>query len=116
MIDTQARPKSYLRLIGLVTLLGIVSAVITLIFMGITHLGADFLWHEVQPLTGLTVSLFTLLICMIGGLLVGLLVKLFGVHTGILAEVMLEFGKTGKFDYRTVEPVAGQTGEGQGTG
>ena len=30
----------------------------------------------------------------------GLLVKFFGDHTGIFAEVMLEFGKTGRFDYR----------------
>ena len=36
----------------------------------------------------------------LGGLLVGLLVKLFGDHSGIFAEIMLEFGKTGRFDYR----------------
>jgi H+/Cl- antiporter ClcA len=30
----------------------------------------------------------------------GLLVKLFGDHSSILAEVMHEFGKTGRFDYR----------------
>ena len=44
--------------------------------------------------------LFTVLVCTIGGLLVGLLVKLFGDHSGIFAEMMLEFGKTGRFDYR----------------
>ena len=35
-----------------------------------------------------------------GGLLVGLLVKAFGDHSGIFPEVMREFGKTGRFDYR----------------
>ena len=35
-----------------------------------------------------------------GGLLVGVLVKFFGDHSGIFAELMLEFGKTGRFNYR----------------
>ena len=32
--------------------------------------------------------------------MVGLLVKLFGDHNAIFAELMLEFGRTGRFDYR----------------
>ena len=44
--------------------------------------------------------LFTVLVCTLGGLLVGLLVKLFGDHNAIFAELMLEFGKTGRFNYR----------------
>jgi H+/Cl- antiporter ClcA len=51
-------------------------------------------------MVGIDSRLFTLLVCTTGGLLVGLLVKLFGDHSGIFAEVMLEFGKTGRFDYR----------------
>ena len=49
---------------------------------------------------GIDLRLFTVLVCTIGGLLVGLLVKLFGDHNAIFAELMLEFGKTGRFDYR----------------
>ena len=49
---------------------------------------------------GLDPRLFTVLVCTIGGLLVGLLVKLFGDHNAIFAELMLEFGKTGRFNYR----------------
>jgi H+/Cl- antiporter ClcA len=49
---------------------------------------------------GIAPPVFTLLVCTLGGLVVGLLVKLFGDHSGIFAEVMLEFGKTGRFDYR----------------
>ncbi len=46
--------------------------------------------------------MFTLLVCTIGGLLVGLLVKLFGDHNAIFAELMQELGKTGRFNYRHV--------------
>ena len=68
MIDPQARPGSYIKLLALVVL-------------------------------GLDSRLFTVLICSIGGLLVGLLVKLFGDHNAIFAELMQEFGKTGRFNY-----------------
>ena len=49
---------------------------------------------------GMDPRLFTFLVCTIGGLLVGLLVKLFGDHNAIFSELMKEFGKTGRFDYR----------------
>ena len=49
---------------------------------------------------GMDPRLFTFLVCTFGGLLVGLLVKLFGDHNAIFADLMLEFGKTGRFDFR----------------
>jgi H+/Cl- antiporter ClcA len=100
MIDTQAKPKSYVKLLGLVALLGLVSALITFAFVAIVHLGTTAIWEEAALVLGLDQRLFTLLVCSIGGLLVGLLVKFFGDHSGIFAEVMQEFGRTGRFDYR----------------
>jgi len=100
MIDTQARPAPYIRLLALVILLGLISAVITFAFVAIVHQGTALLWEQAAVALGLDLRLFTLLVCTLGGLLVGLLVKLFGDHTGIFADVMLEFGKTGRFDYR----------------
>jgi len=100
MIDPQAKPKPYLRLMVLVTLLGVVSAVVTFVFMALVHEGTRLLWEQTAQLVGIDSRLFTLLVCTLGGLVVGLLVKLFGDHSGIFAEVMREFGKTGRFDYR----------------
>jgi len=68
--------------------------------MALVNVGTDLIWEQAQQATGLDPRLFTLLVCVIGGLLVGLLVKLFGDHNGIFAELMLEFGRTGRFDYR----------------
>jgi H+/Cl- antiporter ClcA len=39
------------------------------------------------------------LVCTIGGLLVGVLVKIFGDHSGLFAKMMAEFGRTGRFNY-----------------
>ncbi len=100
MIDPQAKPKPYLRLMVLVTLLGVVSAVVTYVFMALVHEGTRLVWEQAAQLVGIDSRLFTLLVCTLGGLVVGLLVKLFGDHSGIFAEVMREFGKTGRFDYR----------------
>jgi H+/Cl- antiporter ClcA len=100
MIDPQANPKSYLRLMILVALLGIVSAVVTFAFMFLVHQGTRVVWEQTAQALGLDPRLFTILVCTLGGLLVGLLVKYFGDHSGIFAEVMREFGKTGRFDYR----------------
>jgi hypothetical protein len=100
MIDPQAKPKLYFRLMVVVALMGVVSAVVTFAFMALVHLGTDLVWEQTAQLLGIDSRLFTLLVCTLGGLLVGLLVKIFGDHSGIFAEVMREFGKTGRFDYR----------------
>ena len=100
MIDPQARPKPYLRLMALVALLGIVSAVVTFAFILLVNQGIGLIWEQARLTIGLDTRLFTILVCALGGLLVGLLVKTFGDHNAIFAELMLEFGKTGRFDYR----------------
>lgn len=100
MIDEQAKPARYIRLMGFVVLLGVISAVLTFAFVALVHQGTRLIWEEAALAMGLDARLFTVLVCTLGGLVVGLLVKFFGDHTGIFAEVMLEFGKTGRFDYR----------------
>jgi H+/Cl- antiporter ClcA len=99
MIDTQARPVSYIKLLALVTVLGLVSALVTFAFVALVHEGTYLLWDQAAQTLGVDPRLFTLLVCTIGGLLVGLLVKFFGDHSGIFADLMVEFGKTGRFNY-----------------
>lgn len=101
MIDPQAKPAAYIKLLAFVALLGVICALITFAFMALVHQGTVLVWEQAATMLGIDVRIFTILICTIGGLLVGLLVKLFGDHSGIFAEVMLEFGKTGRFDYRS---------------
>ena len=100
MIDTQANPKRYIRLMALVALLGIVSALVTFAFMAFVNGSIAWIWEEAALALGMDPRLFTLLVCTLGGLLVGLLVNYFGDHNAIFSELMLEFGKTGRFDYR----------------
>lgn len=100
MIDTEANPARYIKLLALVIVLGVISALITFGFMALVHQGTQLIWQQAAQALGIDLRLFTVVVCTLGGLLVGLLVKFFGDHSGIFAEVMLEFGKTGRFDYR----------------
>jgi H+/Cl- antiporter ClcA len=100
MIDTQAKPRPYIRLMVLVALMGIVSAVVTFLFMFLVNHGIALIWEEAALAVGVDPRLFIFLVCTIGGLLVGLLVNYFGDHNAIFAELMRDFGKTGRFDYR----------------
>jgi chloride channel protein, CIC family len=99
MIDTQVRPKSYARLMVLVAIRGVASAVVTFVFMVLVNKGTGLIWQQAQLAVGLDSRLFTLLVCALGGLLVGLLVKIFGDHNAIFFELVQEFGRTGRFDY-----------------
>ena len=100
MIDPQAKPAAYVKLMALVVVLGVISALVTFAFIALVQMGTQRLWEDAAQALGLDVRLFTILVCTAGGLLVGLLVKLFGDHNGIFADLMSEFGKTGRFDYR----------------
>jgi len=100
MIDTQEKPKPYFRLMALVALMGIVSALVTFAFMAFVNGSIAWIWEEAALALGIDPRLFTLLVCTLGGLLVGLLVNYFGDHNAIFSELMREFGKTGRFDYR----------------
>jgi H+/Cl- antiporter ClcA len=100
MIDPHAKLKSYLRLMLLVAILGAVSAVITFVFIALVNLLTDLIWKQAPLVLGVDSRVFTFIVCSIGGLLVGLLVKIFGDHNAIFFELMQEFGKTGRFDYR----------------
>jgi H+/Cl- antiporter ClcA len=100
MIDSQAEPRQYFKLLGLASFVGLATAAVTFIFIALVHLATRFIWERAALAAGLPAPVWTILICTVGGLLVGLLVRAFGDHSGIFAELMQEFGRTGRFDYR----------------
>jgi H+/Cl- antiporter ClcA len=86
---------------ALIVVLGLISALVTFAFMALVHQGTSLVWEQIAQALGIDPRLFTVVVCTFGGLLVGLLVKLFGDHNAIFADLMIEFGKTGRFDYRS---------------
>jgi H+/Cl- antiporter ClcA len=89
-----------LKLLLLAAGLGLIGAVITFVFVAVVQAGQTLIWQQAAQAVGLSAPVFTLLVCTIGGLIVGVLVRIFGDHSGIFAEIMAEFGHTGRFNYR----------------
>ena len=96
----KSETRAYLKLLGVAALLGILSATLTFAFIWLVNVGQNAVWEQAAQAVGLTPTLFTLAVCTLGGLLVGVLVRYFGDHSGIFAEMMVEFGHTGRFNYR----------------
>ena len=101
MMDEKIRPAAYARLLMLSAVLGIVTAVITFAFIAFVHEAQILIWDHWAPATGLPAPLLTLLICSAAGLLIGLIARFLGDPPAIFAELMAEFGHTGRFNYRT---------------
>ncbi len=100
MSHERIQPRPYLKVLLVAAILGLIAAVITFVFMLLVNVGTKLVWERAAWAVGPSAPVFTLLVCALGGLLVGVLVKVFGDHSGIFAELMLEFGRTGRFNYR----------------
>ena len=86
-------------------LIGAMAGVLTLAFLRLLYFGIEFVWTTLPALVGLTGDLsplFIFAVAVTGGLTVGLLVRLFGDQPALFAELMAEFGKTGRIEYRHV--------------
>jgi H+/Cl- antiporter ClcA len=83
MSQERIEPRPYLRLLLLAALLGLVSALITFIFLVLVNVGQSLIWEQAAQAVSVSTPIFTLVICSLGGLLVGVLVKVFGDHSGI---------------------------------
>jgi H+/Cl- antiporter ClcA len=92
--------RAAIRLILLAGALGLVSGVITFAFVWVVEKISSLLWTPVEGLEGWLPKVLTFVICVVGGIVVGILVRIFGDHSGIFAELMQKFGRTGRFDYR----------------
>jgi H+/Cl- antiporter ClcA len=98
--NESVRPASYIKLLFLAAFLGLISSGLTWAFIEFVEVVQTALWDDIMPAAGVPIEAATVFVCMTGGLIVGLLIKVFGDHSGIFAEMMVAFGKTGRFEYR----------------
>ncbi len=100
MATERIQPRPYIKLLLLAGLVGFVGAVITFAFMWVVQEAAHLIWASAEDGSDVWRPIFTVLICAVAGIIVGVLVKIFGDHSGIFAELMQDFGRTGRFKYR----------------
>jgi H+/Cl- antiporter ClcA len=105
MNGERIQPRPYLKLLLLAGLVGFAGAVITFAFMWAVREIAHLIWQPVESTGDVWQPILTVLICAFAGIIVGVLLRIFGDHGGIFAELLQEFGRTGRFDYRHVPGV-----------
>lgn len=79
--------------------LGLVAGVVAALFMGIVELGNHLLW-QVIPRTLGDPFIYPLLICTLGGVIIGFFVEHVGKYPKMLSETMTESQETGRLEYK----------------
>jgi H+/Cl- antiporter ClcA len=93
------KTRRYYLMLFYAAILGMVSGIVTFLFIEVVHIGQQLVWEKFAPSTGLSAPVITLIICLTGGLVIGLLLQLLGDHSAIFAEIMAEFARSGRIDY-----------------
>ena len=62
------QPRPYLKLLILAALLGLICAAITFAFVALVHNSTQLLWEQASHAVGLSLPIFTILVCATGGL------------------------------------------------
>ena len=85
----------------LATVLGGMAGALVWALLRIMNLGIEMVWHVAPGYVGNEV-VYTLGVCLLGGLLIGLWQKKFGIYPQELEEVMHELRSTGTYSYSRI--------------
>ena len=69
-------------------------------FMRVMHLLIELIWEYIP--SAVNIPYYTIIVCLIGGVAVGLVQKLHGPCPDELAEVMKEYKESGKYHYNNI--------------
>ena len=81
--------------------LGALAGGLVWLLLKIMNLGIELVWHIIPAQTGHEV-IYTIVVCLLGGLLIGLWQKKFGIYPEELEEVMHELRSTGTYPYSRI--------------
>ncbi len=85
----------------LATLLGAAAGALVWVLLRIMNLGIDLIWHTLPNYVGNDAA-YTIGVCLLGGLLIGLWQKKFGIYPQELEDVMHELRTTGTYPYSKI--------------
>ena len=85
----------------LATALGAAAGALVWALLRIMNLGVDLIWHTIPHCVGNEVA-YTFAVCLLGGLLIGLWQKKFGIYPEELEEVMHQLKTTGTYPYSKI--------------
>lgn len=68
--------------------------------MGLVNIGIDFIWREIPSIVN--IPYWTLIVCTLGGILVGICEKYFGNYPKLMPEVINEFKMYKRVEYKSI--------------
>jgi len=95
-----ARSNGHVLFLLFVMMIGALVGLFVWAFLYVMNLGIDFIWNHLYPMSGL--SLFPLIVCILGGAVIGLYAKRFGRLPPELSEVMGKIRKEKRYHYDDV--------------
>ncbi len=81
--------------------LGAAAGALVWVLLRIMNLGIDLVWHTLPEYVGNEI-IYTIGVCLLGGLLIGLWQRKFGIYPQELEEVMHELRSTGTYPYSRI--------------
>ena len=81
-------------------IIGLITGAIIWIFLKVCSLGIELLWNYIP--NNYNVPFYTIIVCLVGGLLIGLWKKKFGDYPKELNEVIKDVKKTGRYKYDNI--------------
>ena len=85
--------------------IGAITGLLIWAFLWLMNMGINLLWHVLPE--KLSIPFYTIIVCTIGGFLIGLFKKKFGDYPEELSEVMGQVKKTGRYSYKDIFPMLG---------
>lgn len=79
--------------------LGLVAGIVAALFMGIVELGNHLLWQIIPRALG-NPFIYPLLICTLGGVIIGFFIEHVGKYPKLLSETMTESQEIGRLEYK----------------
>lgn len=79
--------------------LGLIVGVIAALFMGMVELGNQLLWQIIPRALG-DPFIYPLLICSLGGIVIGFFIEHVGKYPKMLPETLVESQETGRLEYK----------------
>ncbi|MDD6729129.1 MAG: chloride channel protein [Eubacteriales bacterium] len=90
-----------IKLIAFVAIIGTVAGVVFWLFLWMTNTLTELIWQKIPGVTG-NIPYYALIVCTLGGLIIGILRKLLGDYPQGMTEVIGTVKKTGTYPYKKI--------------
>lgn len=91
-----------IKLIVFTAIIGAVAGLVFWMFLWLINTLTELIWQKIPSVTGGSIPYYALIVCTVGGLIIGVLRKLLGDYPQSMTEVIGTVKKTGTYPYKKI--------------